>query len=78
MRAGPDAPDGVLAYLDGREIREEHKCTEALSGATIAQSQSLEYMGRKVLMFVFSVRVLLHYRCPWFPAASLRQRSMLT
>lgn len=49
----------MLAYLGGVEIREGDKCTEALSGATIAQSQSVEYMGRKVLMFVFSVRVPL-------------------
>ena len=58
-RAGPEAPENVLAYLNGMEIREDAKCTEALSGATIAQSQSLEYLGRKVLMFVFSVRVSL-------------------
>ena len=69
----------MLAYLNGIEIRETDKVTEALSGATIAQSQSVEYMGRKVLMFVFSVRVLLHYyRCLVFPAASLRQIDMLT
>lgn len=73
MRAGPDAAEGVLAYLNGQEIREEDKCTEALSGATIAQSQSLEYLGRKVLMFVFSVRVLLHYRCLAFLPHLLRQ-----
>lgn len=74
VRAGPEAPEGVLAYLNGTEIRESNKCTEALSGATIAQSQSVEYMGRKVLMFVFSVRVSLHYyRCLAFLVATLRQ-----
>ena len=73
-RAGAEAPEGVLAYLNGIEIRETDKVTEALSGATIAQSQSVEYMGRKVLMFVFSVRVLLYYRCPAFLPHRLRQR----
>lgn len=57
VRAGPDAPEGVVAYLGDFAITEESKCTDALSGACFAQSQSLEYHGRKVLMFVFSVRV---------------------
>ncbi|KAI0825989.1 velvet factor-domain-containing protein [Irpex lacteus] len=66
---GPDAPEGVVAYLGDFAITEESKCTDALSGACFAQSQSLEYHGRKVLMFVFSdiaVRVegtfILRYR----------------
>ncbi|KAI0700208.1 velvet factor-domain-containing protein [Cytidiella melzeri] len=69
VRAGPDAPDGVVAYLGGYGIREDSKCTDSLSGACFAQSQSLEYHGRKVLMFVFSdiaVRIegtfILRYR----------------
>jgi hypothetical protein len=57
--AGPSAPEGIVAYLGEFAIKEDTKQTDSLSGACFAQSQSLEYHGRKVLMFVFSVRVLL-------------------
>ncbi|KAI0340257.1 hypothetical protein BDW22DRAFT_1360183 [Trametopsis cervina] len=67
--AGLDAPEGVVAYLGDFAIKEDSKCTDSLSGACFAQSQSLEYHGRKVLMFVFAdiaVRIegtfILRYR----------------
>lgn len=50
---------GVVAYLGNYPITEESKCTEALVGASFCQSATLDYQGKKVLMFVFSVRALL-------------------
>ncbi|KAI0942907.1 hypothetical protein AcV7_002194 [Taiwanofungus camphoratus] len=48
------APSDVVAYLGNYPITESSKCTEALAGATFVQSASLEYKGKKALMFVFS------------------------
>ena len=56
VRAATGAPDGVVAYLNGHAINEDDKCTESLVGARFCQASSLEWQGRKVLMFVFSVR----------------------
>lgn len=62
VRAPQGAPDGVVAYLNGHPIKEEDKCTESLVGARFCQASSLEWQGRKALMFVFAVRVL-HFWC---------------
>lgn len=55
----PDTRTGVVAYLGDYPITEESKCTEALVGASFCQSATLDYKGKKVLMFVFSVRHIL-------------------
>ncbi|KAL6304668.1 velvet factor-domain-containing protein [Sparassis latifolia] len=44
----------VVAYYGDYAIAESSSCTEALVGATFVQSASLEYKGKKALMFVFS------------------------
>ena len=52
---GGGAPEGVVAYLGGHAIREEDKCTDSLVGQRFIQASSLEWRGRRVLMFVFAV-----------------------
>ncbi|KAL4253249.1 hypothetical protein ABKN59_004738 [Abortiporus biennis] len=50
----------VVAYLGEYPITEGSKCTDALVGASFCQSATLEYQGKRVLMFVFSVRSRTH------------------
>ncbi|OBZ76352.1 hypothetical protein A0H81_03069 [Grifola frondosa] len=55
QRSSIDAPrSDVVAYFGDYPIAESSKCTEALAGATFVQSATLDYKGKKVLMFVFS------------------------
>ena len=55
----PSADDNVVIhYHNGHTITEGSKCTEALAGTTFVQAANLDYKGNKVLMFVFSVRVV--------------------
>ena len=68
IRAGAGAPEGVVAYLNGHAIKEDDKCTESLVGARFCQASSLEWQGRKVLMFVFAVRVLHFGSARYFSA----------
>ncbi|PSR84103.1 hypothetical protein PHLCEN_2v5531 [Hermanssonia centrifuga] len=58
IRAGPNAPEGIVAYLGDHSIKEEEKCTDALVGARISQSSPLEYQGRKHIS-MFGVRLNL-------------------
>ncbi|KAF9810984.1 hypothetical protein IEO21_06741 [Rhodonia placenta] len=51
---GGEADTDIVAYYGDHPIRESSKCTHALAGTTFVQSASLEYNGKKVLMFVFS------------------------
>ncbi|KAI0786921.1 velvet factor-domain-containing protein [Abortiporus biennis] len=63
------SPESLVAYLGEYPITEGSKCTDALVGASFCQSATLEYQGKRVLMFVFSdlaVRIegsfILRYR----------------
>jgi hypothetical protein len=51
-------PDETVHYFKGSPIIEGSKQTEHLAGTTFVQAANLDYKGNKVLMFVFSVRVL--------------------
>lgn len=57
---GGEADTDIVAYYGDHPIRESSKCTHALAGTTFVQSASLEYNGKKVLMFVFSVGIVWH------------------
>lgn len=46
----------ILTYFWDQPITEDMNCTTALSGATFTQPATIEYQGRKALVFPFSVR----------------------
>jgi hypothetical protein len=69
-------PDEIVHYFkDTHPIVEGTKQTESLAGTTFVQAANLDYKGNKVLMFVFSVRVILRSYCP---ACIPRWRAVLT
>ena len=55
----PSQEFDVVHIHQSHPITESSKCTEALAGTTFVQASNLDYKGNKVLMFVFSVRVIL-------------------
>ena len=57
---GATRPEEIVYYFKNTyPVTEGSKQTEALAGTTFVQAANLDYKGNKVLMFVFSVRVLL-------------------
>lgn len=51
----PTPGQRVLTHFWDQPITEDMNCTTALSGATFIQLASIEYHGRKVLVFPFAV-----------------------
>ncbi|KAF8842785.1 hypothetical protein BDN67DRAFT_307677 [Paxillus ammoniavirescens] len=60
----------ILTYFLNHPITEDMKCTTALSGATFVQPATIEYQGKKALVFPFADlaaklegQFFLRYRC---------------
>lgn len=55
----PFQSEDIVHHLENYPILESSKQTKALAGATFVEAVKLEYMGKKALLFAFSVNYFL-------------------
>ena len=71
MLPPPPASD-IVTHMHGRPVYESSKCTSALVGSMFVQPATIDYQGRKALLFPFAVSFMfMVFSFPFFHFFSL-------